>query len=77
MPFGVCAHEGMYGPFHIFRFPHPEISDIVYVENLVGAVYLDEYDDVTNFREALDRMCTQALPVQRAAEFLSGIRKEL
>jgi len=22
MPFGVCAHEGMYGPFHIFRFPH-------------------------------------------------------
>lgn len=77
MPFEICAHEGMYGPFHIFRFPHEEISDVAYVENLVGAVYLDEYDDVTNFQAALDRMCTQALPVQRAGGFLTGIRKEL
>jgi hypothetical protein len=77
MPFEVCAHEGMYGPFHIFRFPHEEISDVAYVENLVGAVYLDEYDDVTNFQEALDRMCAQALPVRSAGAFLAGIRKEL
>ncbi|WP_188284182.1 helix-turn-helix domain-containing protein [Streptomyces sp. CBMA29] len=77
MPFGICAHEGMYGSFHIFRFPHEEISDIVYVENLVGAVYLDEYDDVTTFQEALDRMCAHALPVQRTGEFLGAIRKEL
>jgi transcriptional regulator with XRE-family HTH domain len=77
MPFGLCAHEGMYGPFHIFRFPHEEISDIVYVENLVGAVYLDEYDDVTTFQEALDRMCAHALPVQRTGEFLGAVRKEL
>ncbi|MEU6228151.1 helix-turn-helix transcriptional regulator [Streptomyces sp. NPDC047042] len=77
MPFGLCVHEGMYGPFHVFRFPHEEISDIVYAENLVGAVYLDEYDDVTTYQEALDRMCAQALPVQRTAEFLGDIRKEL
>ncbi|GAX58380.1 helix-turn-helix domain-containing protein [Streptomyces olivochromogenes] len=77
MPFGLCAHEGMYGPFHIFRFPHEEISDIAYIENLVGAVYLDEYDDVTNYQAALDRMCAQALPVQRTGEFLGNIRKEL
>ncbi|MCX4404831.1 helix-turn-helix domain-containing protein [Streptomyces sp. NPDC059441] len=77
MPFGLCAHEGMYGPFHIFRFPHEEISDIAYLENLVGAVYLDEYDDVTNYQAALDRMCAQALPVQRTGEFLGDIRKEL
>ncbi|MEW2519017.1 helix-turn-helix domain-containing protein [Actinacidiphila alni] len=77
LPFGICAHEGMYGAFHIFRFPHEEISDIAYVENLVGAVYLDEYDDVTNFQEALDRLCAHALPVQRTGEFLGAIRKEL
>ena len=77
IPFGVCAHEGMYGSFHVFRFPHEEISDIAYVENLVGAVYLDEYDDVTNFQEALDRMCVMALPVQRTGDFLGDIRKEL
>ncbi|MET7476282.1 helix-turn-helix transcriptional regulator [Streptomyces sp. NPDC005648] len=77
MPFGLCAHEGMYGPFHIFRFPHEEISDIAYIENLVGAVYLDEYDDVTNYQEALDRMAAQALPVKRTVEFLGDIRKEL
>ncbi|MGW2518533.1 helix-turn-helix domain-containing protein [Streptomyces sp. NPDC001617] len=77
MPFGLCAHEGMYGPFHIFRFPHEEISDIAYIENLVGAVYLDEYDDVTNYQEALDRICAQALPVKHTRELLGDIRKEL
>ncbi len=77
MPFSLGLYPGMYGPFYIFRFPHEELQDIVYVENLVGAVYLDEYDDVTAFQQALDRMSAQALPARRTEATLGALRKEL
>ncbi|SEG33748.1 Helix-turn-helix domain-containing protein [Actinacidiphila yanglinensis] len=77
MPFGTCPHEGMYGPFHIFRLPHEEISDIVYIEYLAGAMYLDQGDEVAVFHEALDRICAQALPVQRTGRLLAAFRRDL
>ncbi|MEV0622003.1 helix-turn-helix transcriptional regulator [Nonomuraea sp. NPDC050404] len=77
IPFALCIHDGMYGPFHLFRFPFPELPDIVYLENALGAVYLDQYPDVTAFQEALDRMSAQALPPQRTEAFLGDIRKEI
>ena len=77
IPFALCVHDGMYGPFHLFRFPFPELPDIVYVENLLGALYLDQYEDVTAFAEALDRMSAQAPPPQRTEAFLVGVRKEI
>ncbi|WP_407703437.1 helix-turn-helix domain-containing protein [Streptomyces triticirhizae] len=77
MPFSAGHHPAMYGPFHLFRFPVPELSDIACAENLVGAAYFDQRDDVSAFREALDRMCAQAAPVHRTEAILSGIRKEI
>ncbi|MGK5450847.1 helix-turn-helix domain-containing protein [Streptomyces radiopugnans] len=77
MPFAAGPHPAMYGPFHIFRFPIPELPDVAYSESLVGAVYFDQRDDVSAFREALDRMCAQAAPVRRTEAVLDGLRKEL
>ncbi|WP_031510087.1 helix-turn-helix domain-containing protein [Streptomyces megasporus] len=77
MPFAAGPHPAMYGPFHIFRFPVPELPDIAYGESLVGAVYFDQRDDVSAFQEALDRMCAQAAPVRRTEAVLDGLRKEL
>jgi transcriptional regulator with XRE-family HTH domain len=77
MPFSAGPHSAMYGPFHVFRFPLPELSDVACTESLVGAAYFDHRDDVSGFREALDRMCAQAAPVHRTEAILSGIRKEI
>ncbi|GAA2423477.1 helix-turn-helix transcriptional regulator [Streptomyces macrosporus] len=77
MPFAAGPHPAMYGPFHIFRFPLPELPDVAYSESLVGAVYFDQRDDVSAFQEALDRMCAQAAPVRRTEAVLDGLRKEL
>lgn len=77
MPYATGPHPAMYGPFHIFRFPLPELPDIAYSESLVGAVYFDRRDDVSQFLEALDRMCAQAAPAQNTAALLGGFRKEL
>ena len=62
MPFSAGPPPGDVGPFHLFRLPLPELSDVACAENLVGAAYFDQRDDVSTFREALDRMCAQAAP---------------
>lgn len=77
MPFAAGPHPAMYGPFHLFRFPLPELPDIAYSESLVGAVYFDQRNDVSAFLEALDRMCAQAAPTQRTEAIIDGICKEI
>jgi transcriptional regulator with XRE-family HTH domain len=77
MPFSAGLHPAMYGPFHLFRFPVLELSDVACAESLVGAAYFDQRDDVSAFREALDRMCAQAAPVHRTEAILSALRKEI
>jgi transcriptional regulator with XRE-family HTH domain len=77
IPFALYVHEGMYGPFQIFRFPFKELQDIVYVETVLGSFYVDQYDDVTAFQAALDRMSALAPPPRSTAALLGAIQKEI
>jgi transcriptional regulator with XRE-family HTH domain len=77
IPFALCVHEAMYGPFYVFRFPFPELQDIVYTENVAGSGYVDQADDVAAFIEALDKISAQVPPPQRTEALLTDIRKEM
>jgi hypothetical protein len=78
MPFRNGPHPAMRaGAFHLFRFRARELPDIVYLNGLVGAVYLDKTDDVVVYREALDRLGAQAAPARKTEVHLGAIRKEL
>ncbi|MER6015055.1 helix-turn-helix domain-containing protein [Streptomyces bluensis] len=77
MPFSNGPHPAMRaGAFHLFRFRAPELPDIVYLNGLVGAVYLDKPDDVVVYREALDRLGAQAAPAGKTEAVLGALRKE-
>jgi transcriptional regulator with XRE-family HTH domain len=78
MPFKNGPHPAMRaGAFHLFRFRARELPDIVYLNGLVGAVYLDKDDDVVVYREALDRLGAQSAPARKTEALLGAIRKEL
>ncbi|MFJ8790724.1 helix-turn-helix domain-containing protein [Streptomyces sp. NPDC102462] len=78
MPFANGPHPAMRaGAYHLFRFRAPELPDIVYLNGLVGAVYLDKSDDVVVYRESLDRLGAQAAPARKTEAVLGAIRKEL
>ncbi|WP_308298727.1 helix-turn-helix transcriptional regulator [Streptomyces sp. GESEQ-35] len=77
MRFTAGAHPGAFGPFHHFRFGFSELPDIVYMESLAGAVYVDRPEDVVAYLEVLDRMSVQAEPVDRTRAILGELRKEL
>ncbi|MDO0924473.1 helix-turn-helix transcriptional regulator [Streptomyces sp. TG1A-8] len=78
MPFANGPHPAMRaGAFHLFRFRARELPDIVYLNSLVGAVYLDKADDVVRYREAMDRLGAQAASAKKTEALLGAIRKEL
>ncbi|MER6688687.1 helix-turn-helix domain-containing protein [Streptomyces minutiscleroticus] len=77
MRFAVGAHPGAFGPFHHFRFGFSELPDVVYLESLAGAVYIDRPADVVPYLDVMDRMSVQAEPADRTREILEELRAEL
>ena len=55
--FGGHALTGT--PFTILRFAEPDLPDVVYLEQLTGALYLDRRNDVSSYMAALDSLCGQ------------------
>jgi transcriptional regulator with XRE-family HTH domain len=60
VPFDAGPHGAAGGPFSILRFPEPDLPDVVYLEQLNSAVYLDQPDDVINYMTIMDHLCVQA-----------------
>nr|WSZ97408.1 helix-turn-helix domain-containing protein [Streptomyces sp. NBC_00857] len=75
--FASGHHPGTYSPFVLFRFAIPEMQDIVYIEYLTGALYLDGPSEVSGHMEAMDRMVVQAESANRTKEILAAFRAEL
>ena len=48
------------GPFTILRFPEPDLPDVVYLEQLNSALYLDQPGDVIDYVTIMDQLCVQA-----------------
>lgn len=61
------------GPFTILRFAEPALPDIVYLEQLTGAAYLDRRADLDAYTTVLDQLCVQALSPAQTVRFLTGL----
>ncbi len=73
-PFAAGAHAAAGGSFTILRFAEPDIRDVVYLEQLNSALYLDGRTDVEFYLELMDRLCTQVAPTSRTGEILTDLR---
>jgi hypothetical protein len=76
LPFAVAVHPAMTGAFSVLRFAEPELPDVVYVEHLTNALYLDRRDDVNQYLHVMDTISVRAAPPRRAADILHEILKE-
>lgn len=59
------------GPFTILRFAEPELPDIVYLEQLTGAAYLDKREDLDAYATVADQLAVRALSPAETAAFLT------
>ncbi len=76
IPYGAGGHAAPTG-FSMLRFADPELPDVVYVENLTSALYLDKQVEVDRYMLAMERMSLAAHLPQRSPGFINEIIREL
>jgi transcriptional regulator with XRE-family HTH domain len=76
LPFGAGAHAAMGGPFTILRFAEPDLADVVYIEQLTSALYLDKPTEVDSYHKVMNQLAIQAAPVASTTKILQHILAE-
>lgn len=76
-PFTIGGLAAAGGPVTILRFVEPDLPDIVYLEQLTTALYLDKQEEVENYMVVMDRLSATAEPPSRTVEFLHAMRERL
>ena len=70
LPFKAGGHAATGGAFTILRFPETDLPDVVYIEHLTNAIYLDKREDVDRYAEVMSRLFIDAEPPDRTPEIL-------
>jgi hypothetical protein len=77
IPFRAGGHAAAGGSFSILRFPDQDLPDVVYVEQLTSALYLDKREDVDLYATAMERLCVEADRPSRTSDILHRMLNEL
>jgi transcriptional regulator with XRE-family HTH domain len=73
LPFAAGAHPAMVGAFSVLRFADQELPDVVYVEHLNNASYLDRREEVERYLDVMESLCVGSEPPAKTAAFLGKI----
>ncbi|WP_227982651.1 helix-turn-helix domain-containing protein [Nocardia spumae] len=77
LPYAAGGHAAAGSSFTMLRFAEPELPDIVYLEQLTSALYLDRQQDLELYRQVMDRLSVQAEPPERSREMMKQAAAEL
>ena len=72
IPFTAGAHAALESTFNILDFEHPAPS-LVYVEGLIGFMYLERPQDLARYRGVFDQLHAKALTPQESVELISAM----
>jgi Domain of unknown function (DUF5753)/Helix-turn-helix domain len=76
VPFARGGHAGASGSFTVLRFEEQDLPDVVYIEQLTGAVYLEQRSDVEHYLEVMDQLSGEALTPAATTRFIEQVAKE-
>jgi transcriptional regulator with XRE-family HTH domain len=77
VPFHVGGPAVVGSPCTILRFATPGVPDVVYLEHLASAVYLDKERDTVGYLALMDSLCVEAESPDASISFLRKIIDEL
>jgi hypothetical protein len=77
MPFKHGGHAAEGGAFTIMRFPEADLPDMVYMEYLTGAHYIDKPEDVEVYAAVMERLSVAGTSPEKTRDILGDILKEL
>jgi transcriptional regulator with XRE-family HTH domain len=77
VPFDRSDAAAVGGPFTLLRFAEPDLPDIVYLEQLNSALYLNRSVDVEIYLKIVDRLAAGALTPHWSTELITSVRDTL
>ena len=77
MPFAFGGHAAESGSFTIMRFPEFDLPDVVYLEQLTSALYLDKREDAERYTEVMERLSVESAPPEQTADILTRFLEEV
>lgn len=75
VPFDLGGHPAESGAFTLLRFPEQDLGDIVYLEQLTSALYLDKKEEVAQYDDVLRRLIENSLSPADTRDYLQRLRQ--
>ena len=76
LPADAPPHVGQTGAFSILGFEEHTDLDVVHIESLASALYVEAREDVGVYRDGFERLRAAALSVEASADRIAEIRKD-
>ncbi len=77
VPLHAGGHAAAGGPFTLLRFAEPDLGDLVYLEQLTTARYLDKPHDVEDYQAIMEQLAVQAYTPADTTTALRALRRDL
>ena len=77
LPFSAGAHASLEGGFVLIQFPGEADPDVVYVEGIMGDLYLESIEEVKRYQSAFDRIQAVALNPQETLTLVDKTVRQL
>jgi transcriptional regulator with XRE-family HTH domain len=77
IPFQAGGHAASGGPFSILRFAEHDLPDVVYLEQLASALYLDKQETLDKYLMVMDQLCVEAATPANSVKMLRSRLKEV
>jgi hypothetical protein len=77
IPFGGGAHPAMGRPYVVLVFPERIDPDVVYLEDLTRAMYLEDVDEVDRYNMFFNHLRATALSFDESAALIISVLKEM
>jgi transcriptional regulator with XRE-family HTH domain len=77
LPFAIGGHAAGGGAFTLLSFPESDLPDLVYLEQLTGALYIDKHDEVVEYDKAMTTLDRISLGPVESVDWLAALRREL
>ena len=76
VPFQAGAHQGLSSTFALLEFAEAELTPVVFVEGLVGYLYLEQAADIARYRGALERIQGSSLAPNETIDLINKVRRK-
>jgi transcriptional regulator with XRE-family HTH domain len=76
LPFDAGAHPAMGRPFVILAFPERADPDVVYLEDLTSALYVENVDEVDRYNVFFNHLRATALSFEDSATLITSVIKD-